>query len=99
MYYATSMSMRAEPSDMTYDSLDNFMFSYKPLPREKDYHLHKNDLIALKPRGDTAGIDKFIMKVIMKDPNRVTRVWIIRCSKENLIFHRIKLMSLSTVSL
>lgn len=75
MFYATSMTMRGEPSNTDCRSLDNFIFTHMPLTKEKDYHLHKNDLISLKPRGDTAGVDNIVTKLLLEEPNWAIKVW------------------------
>ncbi|KAL7621001.1 hypothetical protein AAE478_008312 [Parahypoxylon ruwenzoriense] len=72
LYYASYFALQAGPSDTDFNSLRLF-HSQRREPIEKtEWHcLHKEDLIALKPRGDTASMDGVLMKFLLDKPSKI----------------------------
>ncbi|KAI1766738.1 hypothetical protein GGR53DRAFT_464060 [Hypoxylon sp. FL1150] len=71
MNQVSELTYRGQPPDTHFKSLKNFFNNHEP-PIYK-YYLYKDDLILLKPRGDTAELDTRLMKFLLDAPNKLTR--------------------------
>ncbi|KAI6089645.1 hypothetical protein F4821DRAFT_230623 [Hypoxylon rubiginosum] len=71
MNHVTELARRGPPPDTHFKSLKNFFTNHEP-PIYR-YHLHKDDLVLLSPRGDTAEIDTRLTKFLLDAPNKLTR--------------------------
>ncbi|RYP71586.1 hypothetical protein DL771_004712 [Monosporascus sp. 5C6A] len=69
--FASSLALRVGPSNTDYNSLQNFFRNHAPLVQSEEYYLHRQDLVALKPRGDTSQVDQLLMKFLLHNPNKV----------------------------
>ncbi|RYP76768.1 hypothetical protein DL770_007178 [Monosporascus sp. CRB-9-2] len=69
--FASSFALRVGPSNTDYNSLQNFFRNHAPLAKSEEYYVHKQDLVALKPRGDTSQVDQLLMKFLLHNPNKV----------------------------
>ncbi|RYP26746.1 hypothetical protein DL768_011581 [Monosporascus sp. mg162] len=71
--FASSFALRVGPSNTDYNSLQNFFRNHAPLVRSEEYYVHREDLVALKPRGDTSQVDQLLTKFLLHNPNKVIK--------------------------
>lgn len=72
MNQVSESALRGHPPDTNLKSLKNFFTNHDPPIYH--YYLHKDDLVLLKPRGDTAEMDTRFMDFLLDAPNKLTRV-------------------------
>ncbi|RYP22193.1 hypothetical protein DL765_001841 [Monosporascus sp. GIB2] len=68
--FASSLALRVGPSNTDYNSLQNFFRNHAPLDANEEYYVHREDLVALKPRGDTSQVDQLLMRYLLHNPNK-----------------------------
>ncbi|RYP53616.1 hypothetical protein DL769_010485 [Monosporascus sp. CRB-8-3] len=68
--FASSLALRVGPSNTDYNSLQNFFRNHAPLVASEEYYVHRKDLVALKPRGDTSQVDQLLMRCLVHNPNK-----------------------------
>ncbi|KAH9994517.1 hypothetical protein F4779DRAFT_218232 [Xylariaceae sp. FL0662B] len=74
MSHASSFSLRANPSETDYKNLYNFCYNHDPVVDAERYFRHRYDLTALRPRGDTAEVDKMLNKWLLDSPSKSTEM-------------------------
>ncbi|KAI1080557.1 hypothetical protein F5B20DRAFT_539734 [Whalleya microplaca] len=73
MAYASKFSSAANPSNTDYKSLYNFFYNHDPVIDSERYFRHRDDLVNLMPRGDTAGVDRLFAEWLLDSPNKVIK--------------------------
>ncbi|RYP36536.1 hypothetical protein DL767_003359 [Monosporascus sp. MG133] len=71
--FASSFALKVGPSNTDYISLQNFFRNHGPLVESEEYYVHRQDLVALKPRGDTSQVDQLLMKFLLHNPNKIIK--------------------------
>ncbi|OTA92944.1 hypothetical protein M434DRAFT_12026 [Hypoxylon sp. CO27-5] len=103
MNHVSRSALREKPSETHFTGIRNFFIYHKP-DIEK-YHFYKDDLMSLKPRGDTSGMDTWLMKVLLQAPHRIIRkhgspdAHMVTHSSQKIMFARAVLLSVPMIIL